>query len=179
MGQMPAAPLSYTGRCPGPDDGAMDRLWKQALQEGAVAGSVAAVVSAVALVVAGRRDAGSAAAAINAEGHWLWGDAALRADGASAKYTLSGYVTHHLSNVFWATLYARVWGHRPEAKAWPQALAGGIATSAAAALIDYSVVPRRLTPGFENRLSAPSMVGEFGAIAVGLTLGALVLGRSR
>lgn len=155
----------------------MDRIWKEALQEGAVTGSVAAVVSAAALAFAGRRDAGSAAAPINAEGHWLWGDDALRADAASAKYTLSGYATHHLSNIFWATLYARLRGPRSRPRSLPRALAGGVATSAAAALIDYTLVPKRFTPGFENPLSPSSMVMVFGAIAAGLAAGALLLGR--
>lgn len=54
----------------------------------------------------------------------------------------------------------------------PEALIGGIATSAAAAAIDYTLMPKRLTPAFEHRLSRGSMAGVFAAIAGGIALGA-------
>lgn len=149
--------------------------WKQALREGLVTGSLASVLSTATLLASGKRETGSAVAPVNAASHWLWGDAALRADGVSWRHTGAGYVTQHLASVFWAVLYARVYGHRPEAKRLPQAIAGGIATSAVAAVVDYGLVPRRLTPGYENRLSTPAMVATFGSIAAGIALGSLLL----
>lgn len=149
--------------------------WKQALREGAVTGTVACALSLAVMAAAGRRDAGSAAAPVNAVSHWLWGEDALREDHATVRHTLVGYLTHHLSAIFWAVLYARLWGHRPQAKSLPQAVAGGVATTAIASAIDYGLVPRRLQPGFEQRLSTPSTVAAFGAIAIGLALGALLL----
>ncbi len=44
--------------------------------------------------------------------------------------------------------------------------AAGVA--AAAYLIDYHVIPKRLTPGFEKRLSGKSMCAIFAALAIGL-----------
>ena len=149
--------------------------WRQALREGLVCGSLAALVSTATMAALARRNGGSAVAPLNAVSHWLWGDAALREDRASWATTGTAYVTHHLSAVFWATLYARLYGHRPEAKRWPQAVAGGLATSAAAAAIDYTLVPKRLTPGFENRLATRDTVAVFGSLAAGLALGALLL----
>lgn len=152
----------------------MDK-WKQALREGMVTGSVASLLSTATLAIAGRCETGSAAAPVNAVSHWLWGDEALREDRLTWRHTLTGYVTQHLAAVFWAVLYARIYGHRAQAKRLPQAIAGGIATSATAAAIDYNLIPRRLRPGYENRLSATSMVLTFGSIAAGLALGALLL----
>ena len=149
--------------------------WRQALREGLVCGSLAALLSTATMAALARRAGGSAVAPLNAVSHWLWGDAALREDRASWATTGTAYVTHHLSAVFWATLYARLHGHRPEAKRWPQAVAGGLATSAAAAAIDYTLVPKRLTPGFENRLATRDTVAVFGSLAAGLALGALLL----
>jgi len=151
--------------------------WRAALREGLVGGTIAGVLSAAVLLVTGKRDTGSAVAAVNAESHWLWGDESLREDRSTLRHTLAGIVTHQLSTVFWATLYALVRGERRAVKTIPQALVGGIATSAAAAAIDYTLVPRRLTPGFEHRLSKGSMVGVFGAIAAGVAIGALLLRR--
>lgn len=149
--------------------------WKRTLREGIVSGTLAGVFSAVVLAVTGKRETGSAVAAVNAESHWLWGDEALREDRPTLRHTLTGIVTHQLSTVFWGTLYALVRGKRKAVHGVPEALVGGLATSAAAALIDYTLVPKRLTPGFEHRLSTASMVGVFAAIAGGIALGALLL----
>lgn len=149
--------------------------WKQALREGVVTGSLACLLSVAVLALAGRRETGSAAAPVNAVSHWLWGDDALHEDRATVRHTLLGYLTHHLSAIFWAALYARLWGHRREAKSLPQAVAGAAATTAFASAFDYGLMPRRLQPGFEQRLSTRSTVAAFGAIAAGLALGALLL----
>jgi hypothetical protein len=151
--------------------------WTLTLREGVVSGTLAGLASAVALAIAGQRDTGSPYAAINAESHWLWGDESLREDRPTLKHTLAGIVTHQLSTVFWATLYALVRGERRAVHRVPEALIGGIATSAAAAAIDYTLVPKRLTPGFEHRLSRGSMVGVFAAIAGGIVIGTLLQGR--
>ena len=66
-------------------------------------------------------------------------------------------------------------GARKSPRTLPEALVGGLATSAAAAATDYTLVPKRLTPGFEHRLSRGSMVGVFAAIAGGIALGAMLL----
>ena len=149
--------------------------WKSTLREGLVAGTLAGLLSALVLLATGKRDAGSAVAPVNAESHWLWGDESLREDRPTLRHTLAGFVTHQLSTVFWATLYALVRGERRPGRAVTQALVGGLATSAAAAAIDYTIVPKRLTPGFEHRLSTASMLGVFAAIAGGIALGSLLL----
>jgi membrane associated rhomboid family serine protease len=148
--------------------------WKPALREGAFSGTLAGLLSAAVLLASGRRENGSVVAPVNAESHWLWGDAALREDRPTLRHTLAGLVTHQLSTVFWATLYALVRGKRKPATV-SAALLGGIATSAAAAAIDYTIVPKRFTPGFENRLSTGSMLAVFAAIAGGVALGSLLL----
>lgn len=151
--------------------------WRAVLREGAIAGSVASVLSTAVLAALGQRQAGSAVAPTNAESHWLWGEESLLEDRPTLRHTLVGYVTHHLATVFWATLYFKLYGHRDEARRWPQALAGGAATGAAAALIDYTVVPKRLTPGFEHRVSAGGMVATFAALAAGVALAGMLMDR--
>lgn len=151
--------------------------WKQALREGAVTGTAGSVLSTIALAALGRQENGSMAAPINAASHWLWGDEALRKDGTSWRHTLTGALTQHAASVFWATAYAALWGHRPEAKQLPAAVAGGIATSAAAYVIDYTITPKRFTPGYEHRLDGKGMLLVYGALAAGFALGAVALSR--
>jgi len=152
-------------------------LWKQSLREGAVAGSVASVLSTAALAALGARGAGGAAAPLNAVSHWVWGEEALHSDRPSWRHTLVGYLTQHAASVLWAALYARAYGHRPEAKRLPDALVGGIATSAVAYVVDYTVTPKRLTPGYEHRLDGRGMFAVYAALALGFALGAAALKR--
>jgi hypothetical protein len=153
--------------------------WNIALREGAVTGTVAALLSTAVLTIAGRQTAGSAVAPINAVSHWLFGDESLHADEPTLRHTLTGFVTNHLAAIFWAGLYSLLYGHREEAKQLPQAVAGAVATSAVAYVVDYHVVPKRLTPGYEHRISPGALLATYGALAAGLALGALLLGERR
>lgn len=155
------------------------QLWAQSLREGAVAGTAASLLSTAALAWLGARQNGSMVAPVNAVSHWLWGDESLEQDVLTWRHTLAGYLTQHAASVLWATLYSRLYGHRPEAKELPNAIAGGIATSAVAYVVDYTVTPKRLTPGYEHRLDGKGMLGVYGALALGFALGALALGRER
>lgn len=149
--------------------------WNHTLREGIVSGTLAGLLSAAVLLVTGKRETGSAVAPMNAESRWLWGDESLHENRPTLRHTLTGIVTHQLSTIFWATLHALVRGDRKTVRGLPEAVLGGIATSAAAAAIDYTLVPRRLRPGFEHRLSTSSMVGVFVAIAGGIAIGTLLL----
>jgi hypothetical protein len=154
-------------------------LWKTALREGTITGTLAALLSTAVLAATGTRRSGSAVAPINAVSHWLWGDESLHTDEPSLRHTLTGFVTNHLAAIFWAGLYSLAYGHRDEAKQLPQAVAGAVATSAVAYVVDYHVVPTRLTPGYEHRISSGAMLATYGALAAGFALGALLLGERR
>jgi hypothetical protein len=49
--------------------------------------------------------------------------------------------------------------------------------SAIAAVVDYGVAPKRLTPGWELVLNKRSIVAAYGALALGLAAGALLTQR--
>jgi hypothetical protein len=148
--------------------------WKQALGEGAVTGSIAAVLSASWLAWAGHRR-GTPAAPVNAVSHWFFGDRSLRQDEPSLRYTLAGYVTHHVASVFWGVLHAKLWAARQRHKAPAPAVAGAVAASAVACFVDYQLTPKRLTPGYEHRLDKPELAGVYACFALGLLAGTLLL----
>jgi hypothetical protein len=122
-------------------------------------GMLAGTAAALAASFAGRREVGAYAAPLNATSHILWGDAAARRDSASAKYTGTGALLHYGAAIFWALLYEALPGRAPMRAA---------ATAVTAYVVDYHVVPRRLTPGFEMRLSAPALAGVYLALGLGL-----------
>lgn len=157
----------------------MNSPWKAALQESAVSGTLASILSTAALAVLGRRENGSSAAPGNATSHWVWGDEALYRDRYDARHTLAGYAIHHVASTFWAVLHARVMHGRPGALQPVPALAAAGATAAMASLVDLRFAPRRFTPGFERRLSAPGLVLVYAAFGVGLLAGSVAVNRRR
>jgi hypothetical protein len=149
--------------------------WKQALRRGVVSGSIASIASATALAACGKRELDDAAAPLNGPSQWLWGEGAACADGFSARHTVAGYLVHHAMSVFWAVLYEKFRRHPLPSAA---AALPAIATSAGACFVDYCLTPKRLTPGFEKRLSRGSLLLVYGAFAAGLAVSALMTGDS-
>ena len=82
------------------------------------------------------------------------------------RYTLTGYAIHHVASVFWALIFER-WRAKRGALMVPAA-----GTSALACFVDYRLTPRRLTPGFERRLSRKSLALVYFAFAIGLAAAA-------
>lgn len=164
------APLK-AARAQGP--AATGKAW---LTQAFVAGGLASILSTAMLVVCGRRDAGTATAALNAPSHWLFGREALHANRPSWRHTLSGLLIHHGSSLFWGLLYSRLLHQlrkpAPLAQGMARPALGAIGITALAAWVDFRFVPERLTPGFEHRLSNKSLALVYGAFAVGLALGA-------
>ena len=151
--------------------------WKSATQRGLVSGAAASLLSTVALAALGKATDGSAYGPTNAISHWLWGDKAARRDGPSLRYTLPGYLIHHASATFWAVLFERLMGRQLDRKDPVLTLQAATAASAVACFVDYQMTPERLKPGYEKRLSRPSLALVYGAFGLGLAAGALLIRR--
>lgn len=155
------------------------KSWKQACQDALLAGGAAGIASMAGMAVRSRRENGSGWASLNAPSHWLWGEKALRQDAASLRYTLTGFLIHHLSAGFWGVLHERLLGRRDGGKPLPAVVRDAALTTAVAAVVDFGLVPQRLTPGFQRRLSLPSLVLVYGLFAAGLAAGSHLAGRRR
>ena len=132
------------------------------MQRALLSGTVAAAAVTLAASLAGRRATGSYAAPLNATSHFLWGERAGRRNDYSLKYTATGFIANCGASVFWALFYEALAGRMPP-------LVRGAAVSALAYVTDYHVVPRRLTPGFEMRLTRPALAAIYAALALGLS----------
>ncbi|MGD9943656.1 MAG: hypothetical protein AB7S98_10505 [Burkholderiaceae bacterium] len=143
--------------------------WRKALNDGAFSGGMASALSSLVLAWRGSVDLGAGAAPLNAPAHWL-SRRALGRDGASLRYTAVGMVIHHLSSIFWAFFYEWIAARR-RSESPAAELRDALAVAALAAVVDYQVVPRRFTPGFEQRLTRHSLVWVYAAFAAGLFLG--------
>ncbi|NHZ33253.1 hypothetical protein [Massilia rubra] len=148
--------------------------WKSATRRGLVSGASASLLSSAALAALGKATDDSAYGPTNAVSHWLWGDKAARRDGPSLRYTVSGYLIHHASATFWAVLFERLLKRQLDKQDPAVTLPAAAAASALACFVDYRITPDRLKPGFEQRLSRPSLALVYGAFGLGLALGALL-----
>jgi len=129
-------------------------------------------LSAAALLWRGHVDNGHAAAPVNAVAHWFWPRRAPRQDRPSARFTLTGIATHFAAAALWCGVYELLRSRRHAATPL-QAVVDAAAVSAVAAVVDLACVPDRLTPGFEKRLTRPSLGLVYGAFATGLALAGL------
>ena len=144
--------------------------WRQAFVEGVRSGSAASALSTLALIALAKHQTGHAAAATNATSQWLWGERALHQDDPSWKHTATGLLIHHAASIFWATLHARAsaraqqtrWGKRP----WME----GALVAATSCFADYQLTPKRLQPGFEQRLTRGALLLVYIAFGVGIAL---------
>lgn len=154
------------------------KTWSSAIFNGLVSGAVASVVSTVALSILGKAELGKYAAPVNGPSQWIWGRHAPYQDHFSLRYTLIGYAIHHAASVFWAIWYEKLRQQLPPAKSTAAVLAPAVATAAAAYAVDFHFTPKhltpRLTPGFEHRLSQPSLLIVYSIFALGLAATALV-----
>lgn len=151
----------------------MDK-WETALQRGLVSGTTSSLLSTAALAALGKGTSNSMFGPTNAISHWIWGDRAARQDEPSVKYTLPGYLIHHASATFWAVLFERACAPELDKRDTARTLGLATAASAVACFTDYQLTPRRLHPGYEKRLSKPSLAVVYGAFGVGLAAGAML-----
>ena len=158
------------------------KTWSEAIRDGVVSGGVASAASTAVLAARGEQEDDSPFAPTNAISHWFWGDRAARHDEPSTRYTAVGYAIHHASATLWAVLYEKWFGDRAERGEILPALAGGAAVAGLACFVDYKLTPERLQPGFEKRLSTPSLFlvyATFGAALVARGLAASQKSRGR
>lgn len=142
-------------------------------------GAVATATTTMAVAAFGQLEDGNAIAPLNSVSHIAWGEKAARRDDPSWKYTATGMALNAAAVTSWAAIYEYLFGDRAREGDIAGALIGGAVVSGIAYAVDYHVVPKRFTPGFEKRLSNGALLGVYGSLAVGLTLGSLMKRLSR
>lgn len=136
--------------------------------------SVATLGTTVAAALWGRHENGSVAAPLNATSHILWGDRAARHDEIDLEHTAVGTGLNAGAMLAWSAVLEGLLGPWVRRGSLARAATAGVAISALAYVTDYYLVPSRLTPGFEKRLS-PFALGSIYAVLAGtLAAGAAI-----
>lgn len=133
------------------------------------AGSLAGLATTATLALLGARESGNPVAPINATSHVLWGDEAATAEHADVKHTLPGLLINVGAGIFWA--FAReLLADRLPRRDRATAVATGFGIAGLAYVVDYHLISRRLTPGWELRLSRGSVALGFAALGMSLAM---------
>ncbi len=136
-------------------------------------GSVAAAMSSIALAALAVGAGKAAPQPLNATSHWLHGAGAAEIRTLDVAHTGVGYATHHAATIFWAAFFEAWVGARPVTRKG-QVVTRALAVSALAAVVDYTITPKRLTPGWEYVLSKRAMGLVYVAMAAGFAATALL-----
>lgn len=125
--------------------------------------AVSAATSAVLAFAAAARGR-PAVAPSNATSHWMHGEKAGATVDIDAEHTALGQATHTGASIFWSVLF-HAWRKRRS----PGTLMGdAVATAAVAGVVDYAVVPKRLTPGWELVLPKSDIALTYAVMALAL-----------
>ena len=142
------------------------------LSRAVVSGSVAAATSTTALAILAVRAGNSAVQPLNATSHWLHGPGAAKVRRVDLAHTGVGTATHHTATIFWAAFFEAWAGVRPAAERH-QFVTRALTVAALAAAVDYTITPKRFTPGWEYVLSKRAMGLVYVAMAAGFAATAL------
>jgi len=137
-------------------------------------GKLATIATATTIAICGKAELDNPVAPINAVSHIVFGEEAAKQDQLSLKYTGTGLVLHDAACTSWAALHEQFFGSAVQKGNVPAAFVGGGLISAIAYITDYYLVPKRLTPGVEKRLSNRSLVAIYTVLALSLAFGSLL-----
>ena len=148
--------------------------FKRHFKNALISGTIVGIATGIAGSVYAMADRKNPVAPINAVSHIVWGKEAIRRDDVTLKYTGTGALLHYFSSIWWALVYESWFGRKAEKKGARNALKNGVIVSGLAYIVDYHLIPDRLSPGFETRLSKYSLPLMFGVIALTLPLRSIV-----
>ncbi|ESR25067.1 hypothetical protein [Lutibaculum baratangense] len=147
--------------------------WAKIALSALLTGTVASLVTTAALAGLARREGRSAVQPTHATSHWLHGEGAGHVEEIDLAHTGLGFATHHASAGFWALPFEAWLATRPP-RSTAELLRDATVMAGIAAVVDYRLVPKRLTPGWEEVLSPRSIAAVYGTLALALAAGATI-----
>ena len=136
----------------------------------ACTGWVTSAIGLAAVLFASRVQSGASAAALNGSAQSVRGRSATTLRRPSWRITGVALLVHHASSHFWAAVHE----HPRVRAAMPDSTLRAALVAAAAGVVDYGILPHRLSPGYEGALDARGIAAVFGALAAGLAVGSLL-----
>lgn len=133
----------------------------------------AATCTLSALTLLARAEDKSPLRPLNATSHVFAGPAAGVEEDARPLLTGAGVAINIAASFFWGSITAALLASQ-ERPSKAKSIAAAAAVTGLAGLVDYGLVPKRLTPGWELALRKRSVVTAMAAMGLGLAAGALI-----
>lgn len=152
---------------------------KEIVLDALATGKLATLASATAIAACGKAELGNPVAPVNAISHIVFGEEAAAQEAASLKYTGTGLMLHDAACTSWAALHEQMFGRVVSNGNVPMAFAGGGIVALLAYITDYYLVPKRMTPGIEKRLSGKSLLLIYSVLGLSLAAGSLLNARRK
>jgi hypothetical protein len=147
---------------------------KEIVLDALATGKLASIATSLAIAACGKAEQNNPVAPLNAISHIAFGEEAARQNEPSLKYTATGILLNDAACTSWAALHEQFFGRAASNGNIPMALTGGSIISLVAYITDYYLVPKRITPGMEKRLSNRSLLFIYTILAMSLALGSLL-----
>jgi hypothetical protein len=144
---------------------------KSFLHQTLVAGTVSGLLMDMVIVQASRMQTGRSAPGLNAVSHILWGRRAARQNNWSVRYTVSGILLNQLACLFWSGCMEALWPARRMRQS-RQGVPRAMFIALIAYIVDYHVIPKRCTPGFELLFPRAWYPSLYAGLAASLWAGA-------
>jgi hypothetical protein len=133
-------------------------------------GLIAAAATAGALVGFGWVR-GTPVQPLNTLAHMVVGSRAFHVRSVDPLVTTMGMAVHVLSLVIWGLLFSLALAHARGIRLWATALV----FAALVAVVDFIVVPDRLSPGFDAMLTRGELIVLYGLLAIALAGSVVIL----
>ena len=146
---------------------------QQVLADGLQSGVVAALSSAALIALRGQIENKNPLAPINAISHIAWDDEAFDAKDLDIKHTLVGLSINDTAMITWGVIFEAFRVATNSRGDAAKTIGCGATVSVLAWLLDYKIVPPRLTPGVEAHLSKRSIAMIYVGLAMALSGSAL------
>lgn len=140
------------------------QLFAQSLTRGLRTGAVLALTTSAAILTLSKGETDSAWSAVNAVAHIVDGDEKTQPKAFSPRESLLGLGINAAAMGAWGILYE---GGLLVVCRRPSLLFGALG-ALCTAVIDYKIVPKRLTPGIETVLSPRAIVVSYAVLAATL-----------
>ncbi len=150
----------------------------QVLADGLKSGTVAAISSAALMAVRGQIENGNAIAPINAISHIAWDDEAFEAKSLDLKHSVVGLAINDSAMISWGVIFEAMRAFTKSRESVAKTVGCASVLAILAWVIDYKIVPPRLTPGVEAHLSKRSIWMLYISLASALSASALWRDRS-
>lgn len=148
-----------------------DCVTRSFVSQTSLSGMVSGLLMAVVVTAASRLRTGRSASGLNAVSHITWGSRASGQSQWSLRYTMTEFILNQVACLFWAGCYkAMRETRRPLTPAQP--VAHAITISLLAYVVDYHIVPSRVTPGFELVFPRAWFPSLYAGLAASLWAGA-------